>query len=99
MATGLEDDWKTKLALPAKDARPRTEDVTATNGQAFDDYLLSRCVAWGGQGRAVWEKKANSLTLSRGSLALSRKPLAYAPPLDSHPLSSSLTQRAADGPL
>lgn len=36
------EDWKTKLALPPKDTRIRTEDVTATKGCSFEDYFLKR---------------------------------------------------------
>ncbi|PRW59022.1 DEAD-box ATP-dependent RNA helicase 8 [Chlorella sorokiniana] len=36
------DDWKSKLALPAKDNRYKTEDVTATKGNSFEDYFLKR---------------------------------------------------------
>jgi len=38
----LEEDWKNKLRLPPKDARPKTEDVTATKGNDFEDYYLKR---------------------------------------------------------
>ncbi|GIL61752.1 hypothetical protein Vafri_16141 [Volvox africanus] len=41
MATSGED-WKTRLNLPPKDARVRTEDVTATKGNEFEDYFLKR---------------------------------------------------------
>lgn len=37
-----DDDWKSKLRLPAKDGRPKTEDVTATKGNDFEDYYLKR---------------------------------------------------------
>ncbi|KAF5832381.1 DEAD-box RNA helicase, ATP-dependent, cytoplasmic [Dunaliella salina] len=37
-----DDDWKQKLHLPAKDTRTRTEDVTATKGNDFEDYFLKR---------------------------------------------------------
>jgi len=37
-----EEDWKKKLKIPAKDSRPVTEDVTATKGNAFEDYYLKR---------------------------------------------------------
>ncbi|KXZ50469.1 hypothetical protein GPECTOR_16g643 [Gonium pectorale] len=36
------EDWKSRLALPPKDARVRTEDVTATKGNEFEDYFLKR---------------------------------------------------------
>ncbi|GAA5897007.1 hypothetical protein JCM8208_006142 [Rhodotorula glutinis] len=36
------DDWKKTLNLPKKDARPQTEDVTATKGNEFEDYFLKR---------------------------------------------------------
>ncbi|KAK9809627.1 hypothetical protein WJX73_008779 [Symbiochloris irregularis] len=36
------EDWKSKLKLPAKDPRIQTEDVTATKGNEFEDYLLKR---------------------------------------------------------
>lgn len=35
-------DWKQQLMLPAKDERVRTEDVTATKGNDFEDYFLKR---------------------------------------------------------
>ncbi|GLC42309.1 hypothetical protein PLESTB_000661100 [Pleodorina starrii] len=41
MAVSAED-WKTRLNLPPKDARVRTEDVTATKGNEFEDYFLKR---------------------------------------------------------
>jgi len=39
-----QDDggWKTKLALPPKDKRVKTSDVTATKGHEFEDYCLKR---------------------------------------------------------
>jgi len=37
-----EEDWKSKLKLPSKDSRPKTEDVTATKGNDFEDYYLKR---------------------------------------------------------
>ncbi|KAJ3081098.1 DExD/H-box ATP-dependent RNA helicase dhh1 [Quaeritorhiza haematococci] len=36
------NDWKKSLALPPKDNRPKTEDVTATKGNEFEDYFLKR---------------------------------------------------------
>ncbi|CAO3626148.1 unnamed protein product [Mucor hiemalis] len=36
------DNWKKNLALPQKDLRPQTEDVTATKGNEFEDYFLKR---------------------------------------------------------
>ncbi|KAF1800340.1 P-loop containing nucleoside triphosphate hydrolase protein [Mucor lusitanicus] len=36
------DNWKKSLALPQKDMRPQTEDVTATKGNEFEDYFLKR---------------------------------------------------------
>ncbi|KAE9617707.1 hypothetical protein Lal_00018513 [Lupinus albus] len=35
-------DWKTGLKIPAADTRYRTEDVTATKGNEFEDYFLKR---------------------------------------------------------
>ncbi|KAL6498815.1 Envelope glycoprotein gp160 [Orobanche gracilis] len=35
-------DWKTQLKLPPQDTRYRTEDVTATKGNEFEDYFLKR---------------------------------------------------------
>jgi len=43
----LEEDWKTKLKLPQKDLRPKTEDVTATKGNDFEDYYLKRDLLMG----------------------------------------------------
>jgi len=45
--TGLEEDWKNKLRLPPKDLRPKTEDVTATKGNDFEDYYLKRDLLMG----------------------------------------------------
>ncbi|KAG1457022.1 hypothetical protein G6F56_006703 [Rhizopus delemar] len=36
------EKWKQNLALPKKDTRPQTEDVTATKGNEFEDYFLKR---------------------------------------------------------
>lgn len=36
------EDWKSQLALPPKDSRYKTEDVTATKGNSFEDYFLKR---------------------------------------------------------
>ncbi|XP_019428543.1 PREDICTED: DEAD-box ATP-dependent RNA helicase 8 isoform X2 [Lupinus angustifolius] len=35
-------DWKVGLKIPAADTRYRTEDVTATKGNEFEDYFLKR---------------------------------------------------------
>ncbi|EIE22383.1 cytoplasmic DExD/H-box RNA helicase [Coccomyxa subellipsoidea C-169] len=35
-------NWKSALKLPPKDARIRTEDVTNTKGNEFEDYVLKR---------------------------------------------------------
>ncbi|KAJ9549887.1 hypothetical protein OSB04_022430 [Centaurea solstitialis] len=35
-------DWKAQLNIPAADTRYRTEDVTATKGNEFEDYFLKR---------------------------------------------------------
>ncbi|KAL8495307.1 hypothetical protein ACS0TY_019456 [Phlomoides rotata] len=35
-------DWKGRLKLPPQDTRYRTEDVTATKGNEFEDYFLKR---------------------------------------------------------
>jgi ATP-dependent RNA helicase DDX6/DHH1 len=37
-----EDDWKSQLKLPEPDRRYKTEDVTRTKGQDFEDYCLKR---------------------------------------------------------
>jgi len=37
-----EAGWKSKLALPPKDKRVKTTDVTATKGHEFEDYCLKR---------------------------------------------------------
>eukprot|EP01025_Chloroclados_australasicus_P004551 TRINITY_DN1114_c0_g1_i1.p1 TRINITY_DN1114_c0_g1~~TRINITY_DN1114_c0_g1_i1.p1 ORF type:complete len:426 (-),score=24.19 TRINITY_DN1114_c0_g1_i1:382-1659(-) len=52
-ATGLvaldpnDANWKQKLNLPPKDPRHRTEDVTATKGNEFEDYFLKRQLLMG----------------------------------------------------
>ncbi|CAN8237675.1 unnamed protein product [Cochlearia groenlandica] len=40
--TTNSEDWKARLKLPAPDTRFRTEDVTATKGNEFEDYFLKR---------------------------------------------------------
>jgi ATP-dependent RNA helicase DDX6/DHH1 len=42
-----ETEWKQTLNLPKKDARPQTEDVTATKGNEFEDYYLKRDLLMG----------------------------------------------------
>ncbi|KAI9822553.1 MAG: putative ATP-dependent RNA helicase ddx6 [Pycnora praestabilis] len=37
-----EGNWKEKLKIPTKDARPQTEDVTATKGLDFEDFYIKR---------------------------------------------------------
>jgi len=37
-----DEDWKSKLERPITDSRPKTEDVTATKGNDFEDYYLKR---------------------------------------------------------
>lgn len=39
---GGEEDWKDGLTKPAADERYRTEDVTQTKGNDFEDYFLKR---------------------------------------------------------
>eukprot|EP00890_Picochlorum_soloecismus_P002743 jgi/Picsp_1/346/NSC_00345-R1_atp-dependent rna helicase dhh1 len=36
------EEWKASLNLPARDLRYKTEDVTATKGNSFEDYFLKR---------------------------------------------------------
>ncbi|GAB4816970.1 hypothetical protein N2152v2_004016 [Parachlorella kessleri] len=36
------EDWKATLRLPPRDTRIKTEDVTATKGNSFEDYFLKR---------------------------------------------------------
>jgi len=40
--SGQSGDWKESLQLPARDTRYRTEDVTNTKGNEFEDYFLKR---------------------------------------------------------
>lgn len=40
--THLSGDWKKQLNLPKKDERIKTQDVTATKGNDFEDYYLKR---------------------------------------------------------
>ncbi|CAO1602712.1 DExD/H-box ATP-dependent RNA helicase dhh1 [Xanthoria calcicola] len=37
-----DTDWKDKLKVPVKDARPQTEDVTKTKGLEFEEFLIKR---------------------------------------------------------
>ncbi|KAL6785461.1 hypothetical protein ACKKBG_A00335 [Auxenochlorella protothecoides x Auxenochlorella symbiontica] len=39
---GNDGEWKASLALPPKDNRIKTVDVTATKGNSFEDYFLKR---------------------------------------------------------
>ncbi|GFP85146.1 dead-box ATP-dependent RNA helicase 8 [Phtheirospermum japonicum] len=41
-AGSTSQDWKARLAIPPPDTRYRTEDVTATKGNEFEDYFLKR---------------------------------------------------------
>ncbi|KJE89617.1 cytoplasmic DExD/H-box RNA helicase [Capsaspora owczarzaki ATCC 30864] len=41
-AAGSSADWKVGLVAPVKDLRPKTEDVTNTKGNTFEDYHLKR---------------------------------------------------------
>ncbi|GER44553.1 ATP-dependent RNA helicase DHH1 [Striga asiatica] len=40
-------DWKARLAVPPPDTRYKTEDVTATKGNEFEDYFLKRDLLMG----------------------------------------------------
>jgi len=42
-----DPDWKTKLTLPLKDDRPKTEDVTQRKGLEFEDFGLKRVLLKG----------------------------------------------------
>ncbi|KAI7737212.1 hypothetical protein M8C21_012312 [Ambrosia artemisiifolia] len=42
IADSSSQDWKAQLNLPAADSRYKTEDVTATKGNEFEDYFLKR---------------------------------------------------------
>ncbi|KAF2071384.1 hypothetical protein CYY_007300 [Polysphondylium violaceum] len=46
-----DDNWKSQLKLPPKDERRQTEDVTATEGNEFDDLHLKRDLL-----RGIFEK-------------------------------------------
>ncbi|KYQ88822.1 putative RNA helicase [Tieghemostelium lacteum] len=46
-----DDNWKNTLKLPPKDERKQTEDVTATEGNEFDDLHLKRDLL-----RGIFEK-------------------------------------------
>ncbi|KAI9787738.1 MAG: DExD/H-box ATP-dependent RNA helicase dhh1 [Geoglossum umbratile] len=37
-----DSSWKEKLTIPTKDARPQTEDVTATKGLEFEEFYIKR---------------------------------------------------------
>ena len=41
-STGGEEDWRASLKAPPKDTRFKTEDVTMTKGNDFEDYYLKR---------------------------------------------------------
>ncbi|MBA0610098.1 hypothetical protein Godav_010990 [Gossypium davidsonii] len=40
--TFSSQDWKARLKMPPPDTRYKTEDVTATKGNEFEDYFLKR---------------------------------------------------------
>jgi len=42
-----EGEWRSKLILPAKDRRVKTADVTATKGNEFEEFCLSRPLLMG----------------------------------------------------
>jgi len=42
MAGASQEEWRAGLTVPNKDTRVRTEDVTATKGNDFEDYFLKR---------------------------------------------------------
>ncbi|KAI9020510.1 P-loop containing nucleoside triphosphate hydrolase protein [Hyaloraphidium curvatum] len=44
ISSGSKEDteWRNNLKLPPKDPRVKTEDVTATKGNEFEDYFLKR---------------------------------------------------------
>jgi len=44
---GDEADWRNKLILPPKDRRQKTADVTATKGNEFEEFCLSRPLLMG----------------------------------------------------
>merc|ERR1719335_2151725 len=37
-----DEEWKSKINRPPPDQRVKTEDVTATKGNDFEDYFLKR---------------------------------------------------------
>merc|ERR1712086_653403 len=39
---GDPEAWKKNLAMPNKDSRVKTEDVTRTKGRDFEDFFLKR---------------------------------------------------------
>eukprot|EP01116_Phalansterium_solitarium_P013090 TRINITY_DN29_c1_g1_i1.p1 TRINITY_DN29_c1_g1~~TRINITY_DN29_c1_g1_i1.p1 ORF type:complete len:412 (-),score=158.96 TRINITY_DN29_c1_g1_i1:644-1879(-) len=41
------EDWKAQLKAPTPDNRPKTEDVTLTKGNDFEDYYLRRALLMG----------------------------------------------------
>ena len=42
MSAATGEGWKSQLNLPDRDLRYKTEDVTATKGNSFEDYFLKR---------------------------------------------------------
>ncbi|KAL8768405.1 MAG: hypothetical protein Q9209_005311 [Squamulea sp. 1 TL-2023] len=40
--TPTDTNWREKLKVPVKDARPQTEDVTNTKGLEFEEFLIKR---------------------------------------------------------
>ena len=46
-STKEEGEWRSKLILPPKDRRVKTADVTATKGNEFEEFCLSRPLLMG----------------------------------------------------
>jgi len=42
-----DENWKARIKMPIRDSRPKTEDVTATKGNDFEEFGLKRTLLMG----------------------------------------------------
>lgn len=72
-----DNDWRSKLILPPKDRRVKTEDVTKTKGNEFSEFCLSRPLLMGIFEKG-WEKPSPIQEASIPGALLGRDILARA---------------------
>lgn len=72
-----DPDWKNKIAIPEKDRRKKTTDVTATKGNDFEEFCLKRELLMGIFQKG-WEKPSPIQEASIPAALLGRDILARA---------------------